>query len=153
MDYKKLVESLKYYGTTYAVGDSLGREISGTDELMLNAAEAITDRLAENQALRNAANGFKNQVDAAEARAEKAERERDAAVSDLLRAEEAAEETNVLLDVEVHPACDYSLYLAVHDSVSDIVNWEHDDVWRGHKEELDATSRTTEGVMNNAAHT
>ena len=68
-------------------------------------------------------------------RAEKAERERDAAVFDLLRAEEAAEETNVLLDVEVHPACDYSLYLAVHDSVSDIVNWEHDDVWRGHKEE------------------
>lgn len=52
-----------------------------------------------------------------------------------LRAEEAAEETNALLDDEVHPACDYSLYLAVHDSVSDIVNWEHDDVWRGHKEE------------------
>lgn len=83
MDYKKLVESLKYYGTTYAVGDSLGREISGTDELMLNAAEAITDLLAENQALRNAANGFKNQVDAAEARAEKAERERDAALSEI----------------------------------------------------------------------
>lgn len=71
----------------------------------------------------------------AEARAEKAERERDAAVFDLLRAEEAAEETNALLDDEVHPACDYSLYLAVHDSVSDIVNWERDDVWRGHKEE------------------
>lgn len=68
-------------------------------------------------------------------RAEKAERERDAAVSDLLRAEEAAEETNALLDDEVHPACDYSLYLAVHDSVSDIVNWEYDDVWRSHKEE------------------
>lgn len=71
----------------------------------------------------------------AEARAEKAERERDTAVFDLLRAEEAAEETNALLDDEVHLACDYSPYLAVYDSVSDIVNWERDDVWRGHKEE------------------
>nr|DAN00994.1 MAG TPA: hypothetical protein [Caudoviricetes sp.] len=43
MDYKELVERLKYYGTTYAIGDNLGREIIGTDELMLNAADAITD--------------------------------------------------------------------------------------------------------------
>ena len=87
MDYKKLVKSLKYYGTTYAVGDSLGREISGTDELMLNAAEAITDLLTENQALRNAANGFKKQFEAAESRAEKAERERDAAINMLRKNE------------------------------------------------------------------
>ena len=90
-------------------------------EWMDKATTAITDLLAR--------------TEAAEARAEKSERERDAAVFDLLRAEEAAEETNALLDDEVHPACDYSLYLAVHDSVSDIVNWERDDVWRGHKEE------------------
>ena len=82
-----------------------------------------------------AINDLLARAESEEARAEKAERERDAAVSDLLRAEEAAEETNSLLDDEVHPACDYSLYLAVHDSVSDIVNWEYDDVWRGHKEE------------------
>ena len=90
-------------------------------DLCMEAATVITDLLAR--------------TEAAEARAEKAERERDAAVSDLLRAEEAAGETNALLDDEVHPACDYSLYLAVHDSVSDIVNWEYDDVWRSHKEE------------------
>ena len=56
-------------------------------------------------------------------------------MSDLLRAEEAAEEMKQLLDDEVHPACDYSLYLSLHDSVSDIVNWARDDVWRGQKEE------------------
>lgn len=77
MDYKELAERLKYYGTTYAIGDNLGREITGTDELMLNAAESITELLTENQALRNAANGFKKQAEAAESRAEKAERERD----------------------------------------------------------------------------
>ena len=30
----------------------------------------------------------------------------------------------------VHPTCDYSLYLSLHDSVSDIVNWQKDDMWR-----------------------
>lgn len=54
---------------------------------------------------------------------------------DLLRAEAAAEETGQILNDEVHPSCDYSLYLALHDSVSDIVNWEQDNVWREEKEE------------------
>ena len=84
--------------------------------VMRDASVAITDLLAR--------------AEAAEARAEKAERERDAAVSDLLRAEEAAEEAGALLDSEVHPICDYSLYLDIHDSVSEIVNWKKDDVWR-----------------------
>lgn len=83
MDYKELAERLKYYGTTYAIGDNLGREITGTDELMLNAAESITELLTENQVLRNAANSFKKQAEAAEARAEKAERDRDIAVEQL----------------------------------------------------------------------
>lgn len=81
-----------------------------------------------------AINDLLNRLKAAEARADGAEKMLAAAVSDLLRAEKAAEETNDLLDDEVHPSCDYSLYLAVHDSVSDIVNWERDDVWRGPKE-------------------
>lgn len=114
-EYQQLVERLR---NRSLYKDKATLEIM---DLCMEAATVITDLLAR--------------TEAAEARAEKAERERDAAVSDLLRAEEAAEETNALLDDEVHPACDYSLYLAVHDSVSDIVNWEHDDVWRGHKEE------------------
>lgn len=145
MDYKKLLKALLCDGS--GVGEDINgctnkkckyRDGDGGCNLVRmcgDAAIAINELLTENQALRNAANGFKKQAEAAESRAEKAERERDAAVFDLLRAEEAAEETNALLDDEVHPACDYSLYLAVHDSVSDIVNWERDDVWRGHKEE------------------
>ena len=43
MDYKGLIERLKYYGTTYAIGDSLGREIEGSDELMLGAANVIAE--------------------------------------------------------------------------------------------------------------
>lgn len=125
MDYKELIETLKNieaiaYGYNIN-GEVLGMDCSEFEQIIVDAFDSITDLLAR--------------TEAAEARAEKAERERDAAVFDLIRAEEAAEETNALLDDEVHPACDYSLYLAVHDSVSDIVNWEHDDVWRSHKEE------------------
>lgn len=57
--------------------------------------------------------------------------ERDAAIADLERAEEKAEEAGAFLDTVIHPICDYSVYTEGHDLVSDIVHWEHDDVWRG----------------------
>ena len=59
MDIKKLIEQLKYYGTTYAIGDSLGREIEGSDELMLNAATALSTLQAENKELRAAVDNWK----------------------------------------------------------------------------------------------
>lgn len=71
----------------------------------------------------------------AEKRAEKAEKERDAAVFDLKRAEEVAEETYILINSKIQPVFDYSVYTAIHDSVSDIVDWEKDEVWRGMREE------------------
>ena len=52
MDIEKLIEQLKYYGTTYAIGDNLGKEIDGSDELMLNAATALSTLQAENEKLR-----------------------------------------------------------------------------------------------------
>ena len=52
MDYDKLIEQLKYYGTTYAIGDNLGKEIDGSDELMLDAATALSTLQAENSRLR-----------------------------------------------------------------------------------------------------
>ena len=52
MDIEKLIERLKYYGTTYAIGDNLGKEVDGSDELMLNAATALSTLQAENAQLR-----------------------------------------------------------------------------------------------------
>ena len=52
MDIEKLIEQLKYYGTTYAIGDNLGKEIDGSDELMLNAATALSTLQAENEKMR-----------------------------------------------------------------------------------------------------
>ena len=114
MDYETLIENLVFWSKAFHVNPQ-------ARDALEKAAKAITDLLAR--------------AEAAEARAEKAERERDAAIFDLSRAEDAAEETYRLLDNEVHPVCDYSVYLAVHNSVSDIVDWEQDNVWRGMKEE------------------
>ena len=52
MDIEKLIEQLKYYGTTYAIGDNLGKEIDGSDELMLDAATALSTLQTENKKLR-----------------------------------------------------------------------------------------------------
>lgn len=50
IDYKEMIERLKYYGTTYAIWDNLGREINGSDDLMLTAAGAIETLLEERNA-------------------------------------------------------------------------------------------------------
>ena len=71
MDIEKLIERLKYYGTTYAIGDNLGKEVDGSDELMLNAATALSTLQAENEKMR--------------AELEQVKRERDAAVDEVER--------------------------------------------------------------------
>ena len=40
-DIKELIDRIKYYGTSYAIGDNLGREIGGTDDLLMAAASAL----------------------------------------------------------------------------------------------------------------
>ena len=82
MDYKELVENLKEWHRT--ICKMCGDDILTCDDLcgctgdciVVQAITAITDLLTENQALRNATNGFKKQLESAEARAEKAEEER-----------------------------------------------------------------------------
>ena len=40
-DIKELIDRIRYYGTSYAIGDNLGREIGGTDDLLMAAASAL----------------------------------------------------------------------------------------------------------------
>ena len=65
MGIEKLIEQLKYYGTTYAIGDNLGKEIDGSDELMLNAATALSTLQAENEKMRDELEQVKAGRDAA----------------------------------------------------------------------------------------
>lgn len=162
MDYKKLLED-QDFDSPEEVIEWMDKATTAITDLLprAEAAEKTADEYAESarsialwlsafcdrtlsypSMISNAARkvslayaDMETRAEAAEKRAENAERERDAAIFDLERAEEAAEETCRLLDNEVHPVCDYSVYLAVHDSVSNIINWEQDNVWRGQKEE------------------
>ena len=63
MDIEKLIEQLKYYGTTYAIGDNLGKEVDGSDELMLNAATALSALQDENEKLRAELEQVKREFD------------------------------------------------------------------------------------------
>lgn len=54
MDYNELVKRLEYYGHIYAIGDNLGREIQGSGELMIDAANAITKLLVKDEAIKSA---------------------------------------------------------------------------------------------------
>lgn len=134
MEYKDLIKTA-YCCDIKACDDcpSKGRTCC-RERAMQELSHALDKEAARAESAESAQETLQRTVAEYKDMAEKAEREMDAAIFDLLRAEEAAKETNALLDDEVHPACDYSLYLAVHDSVSDIVNWEREDVWRGKKE-------------------
>lgn len=78
IDYRELVDLNKAVADLWDMRKQIVKigEFTVTEFFELNA-NAITELLIENQALRNAANGFKKQVETAEKKAEKAERERD----------------------------------------------------------------------------
>lgn len=135
MDYQKLIKALT---CRYAADelDNLGcgnkrcqyRDVDGACDMVSieeDAAIAIKELLTENQALRNAANGFKKQLETAESRAEKAERERDAAIKDMKQNTKCYickhyPEDNVIAHCKLFRECGLAY-----------ANWE----WRGLKEE------------------
>lgn len=133
MDYKKLVESLeKMLPPKIPYGELVGAPwpYTGQGEMVYEEPEsyfieqaitAITDLLAR--------------VEAAEARAEKAERERDAAIKELNRVSAAVDELSDMIDSEVHPIVDYSLYLSLRENFDAISIWEYESEWHGLKEE------------------
>lgn len=47
MKIEEVIRKLEYYGTTYAIGDNLGREIQGTEEIMFKSVELIKQQQAE----------------------------------------------------------------------------------------------------------
>lgn len=81
---------------------------------MYNATNAITDLLA---------------------RAEKAERERDAAIKELNNVAYAINELSDMIDDEVYPVVDYSIYFSLKENVDAISMWQYELEWRENKEE------------------
>lgn len=95
--------------------------------------------LIENQALRNAANGFKDQAKKAEERAEKAKRERDAAVFDLTSA--VNQYRLLTTDIDLCGLCKFDLPPSSENGQTyECPGFYKDDCfeWRGIKEEKHA---------------
>ena len=97
MDYIKLIDEMeklletfdkipygKAIGATWPYNNTSGMVWNSPEPYFIDRAiTAISELVVENQALRCNANRFKSSAKAAEDRAEKAERERDAAISDM----------------------------------------------------------------------
>lgn len=69
------------------------------------------------------------------ARAEKAERERDAAIKELEGVAAAVDELSDLIDEQVHPYTSYDVYLSLRKNADAISMWQYEKEWRGQKEE------------------
>lgn len=76
-------------------------------------------------------------------------KQRDAAVSDLKRAEEFAAVMQSQLDTEVHPECDYGLYCTLCDALSDITLWQHKDIWWGDRDQMLHDPNNEKGTSTN----
>lgn len=129
MDYKEQINALKNleaiaYGYNIN-GEVLRMDCSDFEQIMVDAADSITDLLARAEAAEAAQETLQRTVAEYKARSEKAERERDAAVNDLKK-----EVMGKIL------ACDYCKkndpddFQCTHDDLCGCHEWE----WRGQKE-------------------
>ena len=114
-----------------AVAGDLIEELAGVKEQL--AGMEITLTCAQ-----SAAETWERKYKEVVAKLETTTQERDALKEDILRAQDKANDMQTeLLDDEVHQTCDYSLYCALCDALSDVVAWEH-------KELLDTTPEPPE---------
>ena len=70
-----------------------------------------------------------------EARAERAERERDAAIKELDDVESAVDDLSEFIDDQIHPLVSYDIYTALRENADAVSMWQYESEWRGTKEE------------------
>ena len=149
MDYKKLAADL-LSGCEENCADC---EYAGESEFECTiaqlAATAITDMLARaetaearckrlDEARENAneaAAKWEGMYHMAEARAKKAERERDAAIKELDDVAAAVDDLSDFIDEQIYPLVQYDMYTAIRENADAISMWQYESDWRGEKEE------------------
>ena len=83
MDYEKLIRRLRNDADAYRNGKTLGRAFADQEDVLDNAATALSTLQAENEKLREMYQKEKAVCHATQAKLDQMKRERDAAVEDL----------------------------------------------------------------------
>ena len=130
----------------------LSKEAYGSDveELLLEAATALSTLQAENSQLRAYLEYEREHADAyyeecgqweaenekLRAELERVTAERDAVIKELNGVSSLVDDLAEFVDREIYPVVDYNLYLDLRENVDAVSMFQHEDEWRGlHKEE------------------
>ena len=150
MDVKKLIRRLRNDADAYRNGETLGRAFADQEDVLDNAATALSTLQAENEKLRNEVERQRRSADDRKHLYENAERaymkvvaelervtaERDAVIKELNGVSSLVDDLAEFVDREIHPVVDYNLYLDLRENVDAVSMFQHEDEWRGlHKEE------------------
>ena len=100
----------------------------GVFYLLDEAASIIQISLMENQRLIDSERKYK-------AIAEKAEKQRDAAIKELEDVASAVDHFSDFIDEQIHPLVQYDIYTALRENADAISMWQYENEWRGQKEE------------------
>ena len=100
----------------------------GVFSLLDEAASIIEISLMENQRLIDLGRKYK-------AIAEKAEKQRDAAIKELDDVAAAVDDFSDFIDEQIHPLVQYDIYTALRENADAISMWQYESEWRGQKEE------------------
>ena len=162
MDVEKLIRRLRNDADAYRNGETLGRAFADQEDVLDNAATALSTLQDENKRLNKIVCSIPTTPDSGRtvsqydkemsmcaylddleaeneklrAELEKVMRERDAAIKELDEVTSEVDDLADFVDREIHPVIDYNLYLDLRENVDAVSMFQHEDEWRGlHKEE------------------
>lgn len=116
-----------------AITDLLARaEAEETELAALRRLQPVQlyDAGANALALAAEVSELRQKLEAEEARAEKAERERDAAIKELDGVAAAVDDLSDFIDEQIHPLIQYDMYLALRENADAISMWQYESEWR-----------------------
>lgn len=143
---KRLAEELKAHSDTElakaheALSAEWARQKMRADAAEEKYAALLKEKFGENASTKmmemvDTVNEMRQKLAEAEARAEKAEKERDAAVKELNEVAEAVDGLSDFIDEQVHPLVSYDIYTALRENADAISVWQYESEWRGQEEE------------------
>lgn len=143
MDYHELARAVNLCGSAPSILKCRqgcpywdgGNMVRCIPRMTADAATAISDLLSRAGAAEAAQETLQKSMAEYKARAEKAERERDAAIKELDGVAVAVDDLSDFINEQIHPLVQYDIYLALRENADAISMWQYEAEWRSQKEE------------------